>query len=184
MDVAPIVTASVDVSVYSDAENKHTFTALPVNGGPNPQYYWYINGTMIPGQNGSVFVAENLLPYDKVTVDMKTSLDCAEPQVSSSRNVTTGITTTAVNANKFTVSPNPNNGSFIIKGSLTGADAQNEIALEIINTVGQTVYRQSYIQSGSNVELPVRMDSNLPAGLYIINITAGNETTGIRFIRQ
>lgn len=184
MDVAGIVTTSVDVSLYSTAENQYTFTALPVNGGPNPKYYWYVNGKMIPDEHGEVFVAENLLPHDKVTVDMKTSLDCAEPLVASSRNVTTGIAGTTSNMNFFTVSPNPNKGNFTVKGTMPNAGAQTEITLKITNAVGQTVYTQSYVQSGRDVQLPVHMDGSLPVGLYILNITAGSETKGIRFTIQ
>lgn len=184
VDVAPILSASVDVSLYSEAENEYTFTALPVNGGTTPEFYWYINGIMIQGANGNIFVAENLMPYDKVTVEMKTSLDCAEPLVSTSRNVTTAIANTQTNTQAFSISPNPNSGRFIINGHLANGTVQNEITLKITNAVGQVVHTQSYIQSGNNVQLPVEMGNNLPAGLYIINITAGNETTGIRFIKQ
>lgn len=184
MNVTGIVPASVDVSLYSEAENEYTFTALPVNGGPAPEYYWYINGKMVPDEHGETFVAEDLLPYDKVTVDMKTSLDCAEPLVSSSRNVTTAIANTKADARAFSISPNPNSGKFIITGRLANDAAQNEITFKITNAVGQVVHAGSYIQSGSNINLPVEMDSSLPAGLYIINITAGAETTGIRFITQ
>lgn len=185
MDVTPVVAASVNVSLYSDAENEYTFTALPVNGGPTPEYYWYINGNLVEGENNTVFKTSNLLPYDKVTVDMKTSLPCAEPRVSSSRNVTTGILNTNSGMSVFSVSPNPNNGNFVIKGSLSeSAMTEREIIVEITNTVGQTVFSKAYQLNGKDVNLNVDINNTLPGGLYIAKITAGNEITATRFIIQ
>lgn len=184
MDVANIVSTSVDVSLYTDAEGQYTFTALPVNGGPDPEYYWYVNGKMVQDEHGAVFVAENLSPHDKVNVDMKTSLECGEPLVASSRNVTTSIAGTATVMSSITVSPNPNNRNFVVKGTIPATGAQTEITLKVANAIGQIVYAQSFIQSGSDIQLPINMDESLPAGLYILNITAGGETKGIRFAVQ
>lgn len=75
---------------------------------------------------------------------------------------------TAANGTEFTVSPNPNNGSFVIE---FGA-AQNNTLVEIVDITGRTV--QSNTVSGSRTN--VNCESQ-PAGVYFVRVTANGNTT-------
>jgi gliding motility-associated-like protein len=56
-----------------------TFTAVPVNGGLNPVYEWYINGVPFIGQSSATFITASLNDSDIVSVLMTSSLTCASP---------------------------------------------------------------------------------------------------------
>lgn len=177
MNVSPAIPASVNVSIYSTAANTHVFTALPLNGGPNPEYYWYINGKIVEGEHSEVFIAQDLQPFDKVTVDMKTSLECAEPAVSSSRNVTTSIANVTNENWALTISPNPNNGQFTVAGTFG-----HEVDITVTNLVGQQVYNKTHSTNGAYTELPVSLGGNLPDGVYQVTVAAGNRVSHLRFV--
>jgi gliding motility-associated-like protein len=56
-----------------------TFNAIPVNGGVNPVFEWFVNGLPILGVSGDVFITSNLNIGDIISVQMISSLACANP---------------------------------------------------------------------------------------------------------
>jgi len=182
VNIDPVLSTSVNVTVYS-AGDDYIFTAIPHNGGTNPEYYWYINNVLVEGQHGPVFTTQNLLPHDRVHVDMKSSLACVDPVVVSGRNITTGINTVAGNNEVFTLSPNPNTGQFVIKGAYQQQLMPgSEINVTITNITGEIIYNRVYMSAGSDISLPVKLDPNIPNGMYQVNISIDDEVSGLRFI--
>ena len=61
------------------------FTAIPVNGGTNPSYHWYINKAEQITTNGSVFNSTNLKDGDLVSCKLTSNLICIDrPEAESS----------------------------------------------------------------------------------------------------
>lgn len=54
-----------------------TFTALPVFGGTNPQFQWFLNGVAIAGANSSIYVSASLANGDIITVSLISNSTCA-----------------------------------------------------------------------------------------------------------
>ncbi len=81
MDVIPVVTPSVTVSVSQPwpvcEGTPFTFTANPVNGGPAPGYQWYINGIL----SGSTpdLTTSVLADGDSIKVRIISNAACANP---------------------------------------------------------------------------------------------------------
>jgi hypothetical protein len=92
-----------------------------------------------------------------------------------------GITETpGVSKGNIAISPNPATSSTQL---LFTADMRGEAEVSVINLTGQTVYRKniSYI-SGLNTE---NIDvANLPAGVYVVSLRAGNTLLQNKLIRK
>lgn len=78
------------VSISASANNicpgaTVTFTAFPTLGG-NPSYQWKVNGQPV-GTNSNQFESNTLVNNDVVTVEMTSSLFCANPSVVTSNAV-------------------------------------------------------------------------------------------------
>lgn len=177
-DVETRLIPTVSVNSIYNGGNSFTFTAVPQHGGDNPTYYWFVNGKAVPEENGQTFTKEDMKSYDVVTVMMRSDLPCADPQVVSSRGITTSVA--SINDEQlFTLSPNPTSGQFVI--SLNNAVANEEINVRIFNGMGQLVYSQSATADGS-ARIQVTMPANSPAGVYIANISSGAEQASLRFV--
>ncbi|MCX2742378.1 gliding motility-associated C-terminal domain-containing protein [Mangrovivirga sp. M17] len=73
VDYQDNLVASVDI--ISDpnpacAGDLITFTAVPSNGGTNPSYEWYVNGTLQSGETSEIFTSSTLNDSDVVEVIM------------------------------------------------------------------------------------------------------------------
>jgi hypothetical protein len=72
------------------------------------------------------------------------------------------------------VLPNPNKGSFTLKGSLGTLNA-DEVSIEVTNMLGQTVYNGKAKPQHGVINAHVDMGNNVPAGMYLLNLRAGDE---------
>ncbi|MCB0697459.1 MAG: hypothetical protein KDC07_08855, partial [Chitinophagaceae bacterium] len=88
-DVVSNLLAEVGISTSYNGGNSYTFIADPKNGGTAPRFYWYVNNKLQQGETNQSFTTDVLKPWDKVSVAMLTSRDCAEPKMATSRLATT-----------------------------------------------------------------------------------------------
>jgi hypothetical protein len=67
------------------------------------------------------------------------------------------------------VAPNPNNGSFLLSFSVSGRE---DLAISLLNTSGQEVYRQSKPRFSGTFKENIRLNKVQP-GVYMIKVTHG-----------
>jgi len=71
-----------------------TFTAVPVNGGPSPDYQWKRNG-INTGTNNAVFISNTLVSGDVITVQLTSKLTCVNSATATSNSITVTVTPSA-----------------------------------------------------------------------------------------
>ena len=77
--------------------------------------------------------------------------------------------------------PNPNNGSFTVKGTL-GTTVDQEATIEITNMLGQNVYSGKVTALGGNIDQHIQLGGNLPNGMYLLNLRAGADNMVFHFV--
>jgi hypothetical protein len=144
--VIPAVTLTASPSTSGGPWRTLTFTATPVNGGASPAYQWRRNGQFITGANSNTYQAvtnKDITDGDTICVILKSNATCAMPDTAGDCApailIDLGVNsiTDLTNLKLF---PNPNSGSFILKGN---SGTNNEIMVDVINTLGQTIYRST-----------------------------------------
>ncbi len=153
-------------------------------GGPNPTYQWFVNGHTIPGATNQTFTRYELFNNDVVSCQVTGSGPCGgltttEAIVISLQNV--GVATVSGNGNDVKLVPNPNNGSFTLKGTL-GTTVDQEATIEITNMLGQNVYTGKVTAQGGNIDQHIQLGSNLPNGMYLLNLRAGDNNMVFHFV--
>lgn len=173
--VADALVPAVSLKVTNNGDGSHTFSATALNGGANAKYYWFVNGKMQTAVSGPDFTTSDLKPWDKVTVGLYSSLDCAEPKYVTSGQKTTGVAELADGTTALF--PNPNKGDF----TLTAADIHAaNVNVVISNTLGQVVYNTQVQVENGNVNHRIQLAS-VPAGVYVLQIDADGYTKQLKF---
>lgn len=83
------------------------------------------------------------------------------------------------NTISFQVSPNPNKGTFILSGTNSQIELDNNIA--IFNSLGEVVFSKSFQSEGLFFEVPIDI-SNLAPGLYFVGL--GYATPSVKIIKE
>ena len=122
------------------------------------------------GATSSVFVSTALVNGDIVTCKVANNDVCAN---SGLRSVTMsvhalGSTMPAATSGGMSIFPDPNKGSFFVKGLLTGMVDQ-QVSLTVTNMVGQIVYRSVVPVSSGILDGQINCN-NIPGGPYTLNI--------------
>lgn len=157
-----------------------TFTSTPVMGGFLPSYQWYRNGNKVIGATSATWSANNLSSNDTISVILFSTDACAVPPVDTSNmlvvNIKTGISEVA-GTNSLGLYPNPNTGSFTIKGKIMAAGA----AIEIVNALGQEVYREQVAVADHQLLHNIYLGEQVANGVYFLKLKTEQETKTIRF---
>lgn len=171
-NVTNTITVTADHTVAAPG-TPVTFTATAPHAGAGAVYQWYINGAPVVGVTSSTYTTTTLTAADVVTCRVTSTLICASPGTAISGGVTVNVTNGVADlssGNKFLLMPNPNNGTFTIKGTLVTSD--DELAIKVTNMLGQTVYTNNVAVVNGNVNTTISLNQSLAAGVYMVNITS------------
>ena len=73
--------------------------------------------------------------------------------------------------------PNPNTGEFNVSGTAASAT----IKAEVVNMLGQVVFKNSFEVNNGKYNMHIVLDKNLPSGLYTLRLNAGSSKNIVRF---
>ena len=71
------------------------------------------------------------------------------------------------------VIPNPNKGTFVVKGT-TGTTTDEEVTLEITDVLGQVIYQSKVIANEGRINEAISLSSTLTNGMYMLKLQTGN----------
>lgn len=153
-----------------------------IASAPNATLFqWFVNGTPVPGATNAVYSTNTLANGEIVTCAATSNNMCATPHVAISggvtMHVTTGINDMALGS--LSLQPNPNNGSFTVRGSLA---ASGEVNISVINMLGQTVYTKAFEVVDGYINQAISLDNTLASGLYLVKITSGDASRVLHMV--
>jgi hypothetical protein len=153
-----------------------TFTATAPHGGTAPAYQWFINGFAVAGATNATYTTTTLTWGQVVTCRVISNEPCATPNSAVSGGVTIIVTSGIADNNtgsNFTLMPNPNNGTFVINGTL-GSLNDDAISIKVTNMLGQEVYTTTAQVNNGLVNERIILSNALAAGMYLVNVTASD----------
>lgn len=151
-----------------------TLRAIVTNGGIAPTYQWYLNGGMLSGANTASLVRRSYDHGDSVSCVVTRTGACGSISNFNSVIITIrDITAVGNTGNIGTVAvvPNPNKGAFTVKGQLNAAN--EEIALELTNMMGQVVYRNTVTAVNGTLDTRVEVGNQVASGMYLLTVRSG-----------
>lgn len=78
----------------------------------------------------------------------------------------------ALNTESFTIYPNPNRGNFTIEGNVLN---DQQIPIEVVNMLGQVVYRDVAITDKKIIKKSIRLEGALANGVYLLHMRINGE---------
>lgn len=189
---APAITQPGNARILVNTDTIFTITATD----PDIIYQWQAddgNG-WLDVSNGGVYngATTDTLKLTAVPYTMNGYLyrcmairPCAPIATSTAATLTvdtlvTGISTTNV-IKRFTLRPNPNNGTFSIDGELVNAKA-GMVDITILNTVGQIIHTETIQLQTGKINHTVRTRGDLPNGTYTLKLDYDGEVDYKRFV--
>jgi hypothetical protein len=97
--------------------------------------------------------------------------------------VATTVTPVVVNSvpGDVRVIPNPNNGTFTVKGTL-GTMLDEEVSLEVTDVLGQVLYSSKVTAHSGKISETITLNNTLANGMYILNLRSGTENKVFHFV--
>jgi len=84
-------------------------------------------------------------------------------------------------AGTISILPNPNSGTFTIKGKLASAEHE-EVTLKITDMLGQLIYKDVVKAREGTITEQVKLNNNLANGMYMLNVKSGSENMTFHFV--
>lgn len=187
MTVLPVVQPIGVVSAipgYIINEGAYDTFAVTIlsGGGLAPTYQWYKNNIPMPGATTSVYITNDLHTGDSVNCVVTNTDQCSGISVFNSVKITVANNVGVGNiggANELVLLPNPNTGTFTIKGSMATPDGS--LTIEVTDMAGRSVY--SDIAQLSNGSFNKRVSTGtLPAGMYLLQLRNSTVNKTLHFI--
>ena len=153
-----------------------TFTAVASGAGSSPSFQWYINGVAVPGATNTTYITDSLRSGQTVSCEETSSFVCSEPHSIMSGGISVSVVAAGIHQpgglSTLTLLPNPNAGSFTIKGSL--ASATDKVDVVVTDMLGQTIFTKKVMISSGVINEQVALPHSTPAGMYLVSVTSGD----------
>jgi uncharacterized protein YjdB len=176
VSTVPVVTIAVTPTGTIAPGQMVTLVATVVNGGPTPGYQWLINGNPIPGANMSSYSNTNFVDGDSVSCQVLSSGGCTGllgMGYAKLHVMNVGVKQLASSGSNIQLIPNPNKGTFIVKGTI--GTASEEVTMELTNMLGQVIYTNKVTTTNGEINEKIQL-SNIPAnGMYMLNLRSATD---------
>ena len=164
-----------------------TFTAYALRAGYDPSYQWYVNGVIVPGATAQNFITNSLHNFDSVSCIVTTGsgTPCQGIQGFNWLRITVaplGVEAVSPSLDNFTVEPNPTTGVFQVVANVGGMDAAAQV--EVVDAVGKTLLHQMVAVVGGKVSAAIRLDADVPNGLFFVKLTTADDCQVRRVLLQ
>ena len=181
--IVPYLTIAAYPGLYIPAGKPDTFVATVYSAGTAPLYQWYLNNVPVPAATTNTFIRSSFTTNDSISCEITRNDVCAMSSINSVvvKVHPVGVEHMSLSGADITLLPNPNNGSFTVKGTL-GAGADEEVTMEITNMLGQVVYNAKSMAQNGVLNEQVNAGANLPAGIYILALHTANASGTFRFV--
>lgn len=93
----------------------------------------------------------------------------------------TGVTHESITVDNLSVTPNPNKGEFTIKGSVTGITTTKQLDLEIVDMLGQVVYKDAVSINNGELNKNIILGNNIANGVYFVRVKNDQVSKVLRF---
>ncbi len=175
--VVPSVSVSANPSGPIAPGTSVQFTAAQSGGGATPAFQWIKNGADIPGETGATYTSNTLQNGDRISVRMQSYALCANPGVVTSSALAIQVGTTAVPTlsawqGTVTLFPNPTTGRFTVSTSWGTGHVGKRATLEVLNALGQSVYRMTLQPDRREWSHEVWLDEALANGTYLLRLSS------------
>jgi len=173
--IAPNVPVSVNITANPGnticAGSDISFTAVPVNGGTNPQYQWFNGSTPINGETNSTYTSNTLVNGDAISVQLTSSEACAINNPSTSNTV--NMTVNPLLPVSVSITSNPavavcagTNIDFVANVINGGALPQFQWKLNGLDIPGaiNPTFNSSSLQNGDQISCVVISNANCSIG--------------------
>ncbi|WP_161499389.1 beta strand repeat-containing protein [Flavipsychrobacter stenotrophus] len=188
--VTPVATIAAHPGTTITLGMTDTFTVTLVSGGgAAPAYQWYINGVPVSGANGTTFITSLLVSGDLVTCHVTNTDLCGGTTISNVLAMSVlgsgGVNVNNVSGGEASISlvPNPNNGSFIVKGNL-GLSSNEDMTLEVTNMLGQVVYTGHTEAKNGEFNEQVKLNGILANGSYVLSVRSQHMSKIFHFVLE
>jgi Secretion system C-terminal sorting domain len=182
--LTPTVSLSASPGVIVVVGAQDTFSAHFTGAGATPTFQWFVNGVAIAGATNSTFAAGIYFDQDSVSCEVTSSGMCGgitTRQVLIIRLYADGVPQVVANNSDLKLLPNPNKGSFAIRGT-TGNTTDEEVDLEVTDMLGQVVYHGKTTAKGGAIDEHIQLSSSLANGMYLLNVRSAGWNDVFHFV--
>ena len=173
--LAPTLVVTANPGTHIASGEATTFTATITNGVTPVSYQWYVNSGSVFGATLPFYTNNNFADLDSVYCVASTTGVCAGVTGSAGiRMYVSNVGVQQVNNNGSDVQliPNPNKGTFILKGTL-GTTVDEEVTIEITNMLGQNIYNNKANVHNGSINEKIQL-GNIANGMYLLNLHTEN----------
>ena len=173
----PIITMSATPGTIIYPGESDTFSVSVSDAGTAPTYQWLVNQNLIAGATSNMFISDTLTNGDSVICIVRGTGECGLYSFNSAVIIidsSLNVQQVAVGNSNIVLVPNPNNGSFTIKGTL-GTTQDQEVTVEVTDVLGQVIYKNKIMAAGGKINDQVRLSSTLANGMYTLSLHADSQ---------
>ncbi len=158
--------------------NPTQVSASVINGGTNPAYQWSINGVAVPGGTLDTLGTVSFTSGDAISVVVTRTNSCGaligyDMIIDTFANVS--VNPVIATASDIRLVPNPNNGTFSVKGTLS-TTVNEEVTIDVTDVIGQVVYSKKSVAHNGTIDEQVQLGKSIANGMYMVNVRSANET--------
>lgn len=178
----PTVYIAASPGLHVTPGSNITFNSYVYNGGINPTYQWTKNGNIIVGATNDTYTLVGVNKADTIALTVTSTMNCVANPINTSNKLVVmsnvGVAGLSASLDDVSLFPNPNTGSFTVKGVLGSSGVAT---IDVTNLVGQTIYTATTLINNNKLDKTIELPQTAN-GIYLLRISKDGDNKIIRFV--